>query len=147
MNSRDHITHSSDSLIALLTAQCSDLEQLLRLARAEASAVEQQNFETVLEIVSQRAELGARLETFQHRIMELRGFLGRQAEPILASAVGRHVAELAALTLDQDRRTNALLVAARDETAAELNRLDSSQTKLNHYYAEPNKGLAYSRNV
>ena len=57
------IAENSDSLIELLSAQCGDLEMLLALSREETNAIERGNFESVLDIVSKRAELGNRLES------------------------------------------------------------------------------------
>lgn len=140
------IIKNSDSLIELLTAQCGDLEQLLALARAETTATGQGNFEGVLDIVSKRAELSQRLETFHQQIAELREHLGNNASVALNHEITARVIEIANLTLAQDQKTKMLLTDARENAVSELNNLEKSNRGTNAYLREETKGLSYTRN-
>ncbi len=140
------IEQKSDSIIELLTAQCSDLEKLLALARAETVAAEQGNFETILEIVSERREISRRLETFQRQISHFRENLEAAESSARHNQAAMRIVEIANLTLAQDRKTKLLLTAARETSAGELNHLEKSQRGANAYLHSGNKGLAYNRN-
>lgn len=144
MISSETINEKSDSLIELLTAQCGDLEKLLALARQETRAAETEDFETIMEIVSEREKISRRLETFQQQISELRGTLNEGHE-IYKSSVTMRVVELAEQTLAQDILTKKLLTAARAETADKLVNLSVSKRGANAYLGEPKRGLAYDR--
>lgn len=146
MISHDNLKKNSDSLIELLAAQCSDLEKLLLLAREETLAAEQGKFLKIWDIVSERAEIGKRLETFQQQIGELRGCLESKGENISQYDVTNRVIELANKTLAQDQKTRLLLTASRTEVIDNLKNLDKSQYTTNAYLHENKKGLAYSRN-
>lgn len=139
------IAENSDSLIDLLTAQCGDLEKLLALSRAETNATERGNFEEVFDIVSQRAELGSRLESFQRQIAELREHLGTNARAAFNNDLTARIVETANLTLAQDQKTRLLLTDARETAAAELNSLGKGQRGANAYLREQTKGLSYNR--
>lgn len=144
MLNSDKIEQQSDSLIDLLTAQCTDLEKLLNLAREETLAVRHGNFGRMLEIVSERDKIGQRLETFQQQISELRGELEqRTVHPDLAAKI----IETTNLTLAQDQKTRLLLEGRRQETARELKDLDRFQKGTEAYLKERTRGLAYSRTV
>lgn len=150
----EKIIKNSDSLIDLLTAQCGDLEKLLALAREETLAAQQGNFEGILDIVSKRAEIGRRLETFQQQIAELRNKLGASATSATAnSEISNRVIEIANLTLAQDQQTKLLLTGARDSaaaelnsTAVELNNLERANRGNNAYLKEQARGSSYNRN-
>ena len=135
------LINNSDSIIDLLTAQCGDLEKLLALAREETRAVQDEKFEDVFDIVSERTSITNRLETFQHQISELREHI---AAP-LSSALTTRIVEVANLTLIQDRQTKLLLTGARDKATAALSNLDKSQRGRNAYLREETRGLAYDQ--
>lgn len=139
------IVEKSDSIIELLAAQCSDLEKLLAAAREETRAAEAQDFERILEIVSERAQIGERLEVFQRRISELRGFLGDGAE-INRHKIASRIVEVASLTLEQDEKTRKLLTGVKEETALELRNLETGNRNANVYLRGRQTGLAYNGN-
>lgn len=145
MNS-EKIKENSDTLIELLGAQCSDLEQLLALARAETQAAQEGKFLKIWDIVSERATIGKRLETYHRQISELRGNLEAAGESVNQFDITNRVIELANSTLVQDQRTRTLLAASREKTAAELSNLGKSFNGSNAYLRENTKGLSYSRN-
>lgn len=138
----EKVTENSDSLVGLLTAQCSDLEKLLALAREETTAAEHKNFEKIMEIVSERAKVSERLETFQSQISELRGRLEEQTA-IYKSKVLAKISELAAQTLEQDSITRKLLISAKTEANAELQKLETNQRGTNAYMKNDQRGMAY----
>ena len=139
------INEKSDSLIELLTAQCSDLEKLLALAREETIAAQRGNFEDVLDIVTKRAEIGSRLETFQQQLSELRTHLGESATALLRNEITARVVEIAGLTLAQDQKTKLLLTGTRENAAAELANLERGQRGANVYMRAETKGLSYNQ--
>lgn len=140
----DKIVNKSDSLIELLTAQCADLENLLSLARRETAAAEQNDFEAIMQIVSERSEISRRLETFQQQIGELRGFLETRDAKRQDEIAGR-IIEVANLTLAQDGKTRTLLTAAREEAGQELKNAEKSYRGMSAYLPDNRKGLAYDK--
>lgn len=141
----EEITHKSDSLIELLTAQCADLEKLLNLAREETLAAERGNFLGILDIVSDRERIGKRLETFHRQIAELRTGLGEIDETVRRNEITKRVVEIANMTIDQDKKTHLLLNTSREKSANELNILEKSFRGNNAYLREQQKGLAYDK--
>lgn len=141
MASSKEIIKKSDSLIDLLTAQCGDLEKLLTLAREETLAVQNGNFDDVLNIVSERAAISHRLETFQQQLSELRDHLGAAS----AATLTARIVEVANLTLIQDRQTKILLTTAREKFTGEITNLERSQRGTNAYLREETRGLAYDQ--
>lgn len=145
MHLTNAIAKNSDSLIDLLGAQCSDLEKLLGLAREESQAAEDAKFLRIWEIVSERAKIAERLETYQRQISELRGHLESKGESVSQFDITNRVIELANLTLAQDQRTRKLLSAMREESIDGQNNLERSVHGANAYMRETTKGLACSR--
>jgi len=143
MSRSEKIKNNSDSLIDLLTSQCADLEELLALAREETEAAKQGNFLGILDVVSERAKIGEKLETFQRQITELRSNL---EEPIPTNVSSR-VIELSNLTLYQDRKTQKLLNSAKEEASAELKTLEKAEQNTNAYITPKRKGLAFERDI
>lgn len=146
MNNSQVINEQSDSLITLLTDQCADLERLLLLAREETIAAESGNFGTLLNISSERAEIGKRLETFQHQIAELRGFLDKNDDCSQQQKISQRAVELASLTLEQDQKTLLLLNGIREQASDDLRKLDAGSRNTNVYLREQQKGLALDGN-
>lgn len=146
MAASERVKRNSDSLIELLGAQCSDLEQLLALAREETLAAQQGKFLKIWDIVSERATIGKRLETYHRQISELRGHLESEGENISQYDITNRVIELANSTLVQDQITRSLLTKSRDEATTGLQTLARSQSGNNAYLRENTRGLAYSRN-
>lgn len=138
------INENSDSLIDLLTAQCGDLEKLLALARQETRAAEDEDFEMIMEIVSERELLSRRLETFQQQISELRGKL-TEADELNKTRMSARVVELASQTLAQDATTRKLLTASRLEASNKIMNLSNTRRGANAYIGENKRGLAYDR--
>ncbi|MFM9904730.1 MAG: hypothetical protein ACKVQJ_09190 [Pyrinomonadaceae bacterium] len=139
------IVNNSDSLIELLGAQCSDLEKLLALAREETEAAQEGRFLKIWDIVSERAAIGKRLETFQHRISELRSHLESKGENVNQYDITNRVIELANQTLMEDQKTRLLLTETREEAAVGLKQLSKVSAGTNAYLRETTKGLAYNQ--
>ena len=146
MNNTEILNDNSDSLIGLLTSQCADLEKLLSLAREETQAAQQGKFFKFLDIVSERAEITKKLETFQQQISELRGCLDSTNENAVQRNAVNRVVELANLSIVQDNLTKRLLTASREETAESLKNVEKAHHGTNAYLREEKKGLAYNRN-
>ena len=104
MTTSDKVKDNSESLIELLGAQCSDLEQLLALARQETAAAQEGKFLKIWDIVSERAAIGKRLETYHRQISELRGNLEAAGENVNQFDITNRVIELANSTLVQDQK-------------------------------------------
>lgn len=147
MNEEQTVRENSDSLIDLLTSQCADLEKLLALAREETDAAQHGKFFKILDIVSERAEITKKLETFQQQIAELRGCLANTAQNAVQATATSRIVELASQTLAQDRQTRLLLTASREESATAIKNLERSNSGANAYLQNERKGLAYSRNI
>jgi hypothetical protein len=147
MNDSNNLKDNADSLIGLLTSQCADLEKLLALAREETLAAQQGKFFKILDIVSERAEITQKLETFQQQISELRGCLNSTSETAVQRNAVSRVIELANLTIVQDNQTRLLLTASRAETVESINNLERSQHGTNAYLREEKKGLAFNRKL
>lgn len=146
MHNSEKIVDKSDSLIGLLAAQCTDLEYLLALARQETVAAEKGDFEAIFRIVSERAEIGRRLETFQQQIGELRGFLGAHDASRKQDEIAGRIVEIANLTLVQDGKTRQLLTVARENAALELQKTERTSRGTSAYLRDTQKGLAYNQN-
>lgn len=146
MSASENLTKNADSLVGLLTAQCSDLERLLALAKEETVAAEEGRFTRIWDIVSERSKIGKRLETYHQQIAELRCSLDSQGDTLERYDVTRRIIELANLTLMQDRQTHKLLCDNRDRTAAELINLDKASSGTDAYMRQPSRGLSYDRN-
>ncbi len=145
MYESENLIDNSDSLIGLLTSQCVDLEKLLSLAREETLAARQGKFFKILDIVSERAEITQKLETFQQQISELRGCLDSTNQNAVQRNAVNRVIELANMTIVQDNQTKLLLTTSREETTDSLNNLEKSHYGTNAYLREETKGLAYNR--
>lgn len=146
MATTEKVKENSDSLIELLGAQCSDLEQLLVLAREETAAAQEGKFLKIWDIVSERAAIGKRLEIYHRQISELRGNLEAAGENVSQFDITNRVVELANSTLVQDQKTRTLLAASRDQAAEGLRSIGKGQVGSNAYLKENTKGLSYSRN-
>lgn len=147
MNQTRRLNENSDSLIGLLTAQCLDLEVLFGLAQRETAAAERKDFEAVLSIVTERALIGQKLETYQRQIAELRRVIDGSAEAYKTAPVSTRIIELAEQTLAQDNKTKMLLTGAREETALELRNLATGKRGVSVYMREEQKGLSYNENI
>ncbi len=147
MNQNYQLKENSDSLIGLLAAQCLDLEVLLNLAQRETVAAERRDFESVLNIVTERASIGQKLETYQRQIAELRGFLGRSETALDNTPIAARIIELTEQTLAQDRKTRLLLTSAREETSVELRNLAAGKRSVSVYMQEAQKGLSYNESI
>jgi hypothetical protein len=147
MNQNYKLKENSDSLIGLLAAQCLDLEVLLNLAQRETVAAERRDFEAVLNIVTERAAIGQKLETYQLQIAELREFLERPEAAIDQTPVAARIVELTGQTLAQDRKTRLLLASAREETSTELRNLAAGKRSVSVYMHEAQKGLSYNESI
>lgn len=122
-----------DSLMEILFAQYSDLEALLVLARRETVAVEQKDFDQILDVVTERASLGDRLEVYHRQLAELRARLGPAYDPLLQASVVTQSASLVNAIQVQDNHTRPLLIAARSEAMQQAARVDQSRRNLGAY--------------
>ncbi|HEV7644451.1 MAG TPA: hypothetical protein VGO50_10950 [Pyrinomonadaceae bacterium] len=147
MNYTNRLKEKSDSLIGLLAGQCADLEVLFDLAQRETAAAGQKDFETVFNIVTERAMIGEKLETYQRQIAELRSFLAGSESVYESSSLTARINQLAEQTLAQDAQTKVLLNDARDETALELRNLATGKRSVNVYLQEMQKGLSYNESI
>lgn len=138
MRTPDAVADAAEPLIELLAAQCSDLEQLLALARRETDAAERRDFDEIMRVVDARATLGERLETYHRQIADMRARLGSSADAATTSPTAHRLASLVADIQTADRRTMPLLVAARTEAAEGLAKLDAGR-KTAGAYASPGR--------
>ena len=146
MASPEQIKTQSDSLIELLTAQCADLEKLLALARAETVAAESRDFDGILKVVSERALMSEKLETFQRQIAELRERIGGEdAAAVWQGGLTTRVSEVIRQIITHDTQTHLLLTASRQNSIDELNNVEYTHRGSSAYLREMKKGLAYSR--
>ncbi|MBS1812403.1 MAG: hypothetical protein JST84_29830 [Acidobacteria bacterium] len=136
MHSLPNITTEADSLLDLLIAQCVDLEALLRLSRAEASAVEVRDFEEVIRITDERSTLGERLEVYHRQIAEMRHRLGEAAESVMHSPTVTRITELVNGIVAQDSVTRPLLMEVRQQIDLERKQLNQVQRGLTAYLNE-----------
>jgi ABC-type Fe3+-citrate transport system substrate-binding protein len=110
----------SDSVIELLIAQCVDLEALLALARRENAAAKADDFEEVFTVVTERASLSERLETYNRQISELRSQLKGVQDSNLVGVATQLIVDIQT----QDADTKSLLISNRTKTAEALGRMD-----------------------
>ena len=118
------ITQESNTLIDLLVAQCSDLQKLLSLARRETVAVQENDFDELLSITSERTKLGNRLESYHRQIAELRDAMGETGERIIESNVAREAVKLVTEIQTSDAASKTALALARTQTGESLSRLE-----------------------
>ena len=147
MASSRNLVNNSDTLVDLLSAQCSELETLLALAREETQAAQDGKFLKVLDIVSERSRVGKRLETYHQQISELRGTLQAEGHNVSGYDITNRVMELANMTLVQDQKTRPLLAALKSEAVASLQNVETSTYRANAYLKENRKGLAFDRSL
>jgi hypothetical protein len=147
MSYRERLTENSDSLIGLLAAQCADLEVLFDLAQKETGAVGEKDFEAIFSIVTERARIGEKLETYQRQISELRTFLRGSEAEYGTSSLTERISKLAEQTLAQDNKTKLLLSETRDQTALELRNLATGKRGVTVYMQEVQKGLSYNESL
>lgn len=138
MGQRDNIVEGSDSLISLLTAQCTDLEELLTLAREETAAAERGNFLSILDIVTEREKIGERLEDFQRQTERLRATL--EFHGTMPTDLASRIVETARLTMEQDMRTRMLLDTAKENLRAELDVVERRTRSMGGYRRPEAKG-------
>jgi len=147
MSYKQRLMENSDSLIGLLAAQCADLETLFDLAQRETEAAGQKDFESILDIVTERASIGEKLETYQRQIAELRRFLAAAESAYESSSLTARINKLAEQTLAQDAKTKLLLSETRDETSLELKNLAIAKRGVSVYLQGMEKGLSYSESL
>jgi hypothetical protein len=126
----------ADSLIDLLVAQCADLEALLKLARQESAAAEANDFDRMLEVTTQRATLGERLESYHRQISELRALMGDSAEHVLQSTLVKDSIRLALEIQGNDAATSTSLTHLRAYTNSHISRLDQGRRSSTAYLNE-----------
>jgi len=122
-----------DSLLDLLIGQCADLEGLLALARRQAIAAEQNDFDELVVVAQDRASLGERLESYHRQIAELRATMGRTAEPVYEDPVVKETVRLAVEIQTLDTRTRKMLAVTRTETRNALVTLEQGRRNFAAY--------------
>jgi hypothetical protein len=148
MNSHAQIQAQADSVMDILSAQCADLETLLALARRETEAVERNDFEAVIRIVGERADLGERLEVYHRQIAEMRKRFTDPVEKALRGTVATRTVELAVDIQTQDTRTRKLLMTEHDRVSNELARLNQGRRSVNGYLREARtNSVAYDQRI
>ena len=133
------VLKNSQSIVDLLSAQCEDLESLLTLAREEAEAVKKGDFLSLVDIVSDRARIGERLETFQRQTIDLKQCLAGDVE---ARKLAELMVEVARLTIEQDRAVNNGLQRLQVEAAEQIGQIGKGKTSITGYLQLNRKGLA-----
>ncbi len=134
------ISSQADSLIELLVAQCVDLEALLKLARRETAAAEEQDFAELLNVTRERANLGERLETYHRQIADLRATMDSAAEVVIQSTVAKEAIRLALAIQSQDSTTSSMLTTIRVDTNESMTRLDHGRRGSLAYLSEGRTG-------
>jgi hypothetical protein len=132
------VLKNSQSIVDLLSAQCEDLESLLALAREEAEAVKKGDFLSLVDIVSDRARIGERLEVFQRQTIDLKQCLAGEVE---ARKLAERIIEVARLTVEQDRSVNEGLAKAQKEASDQINQIGKGKTSITRYMQLDGKGL------
>lgn len=145
MSNSEKIISQADSLIDLLAAQCTDLENLLSLARQETVAVKKNDFEELLRIVSERDKISQRLESFQQQIGTFHDFLEAAQGNPRKQEIAEKIIKISNLTLTQDKQNKLLLEATRENAAGQLRQLEKSLRGTNAYLRDRQKGLAYNQ--
>jgi hypothetical protein len=130
------ITSEAESLIELLVAQCADLEALLVLARKEAVASANADFEELLAVTRDRATLGERLESYHRQISELRTRMGPAAQHVIESTVVKDSIRIVLEVQAQDKHTTSLLTMARKDTLEAITRLDQAHRNSAAYLSD-----------
>ena len=125
-----------DSVMDILVAQCSDLEALLLLARQETSAIEQQDFDNLISVVSERSVIGKRLESYHRQLAELRSYFGDLAMAKLFNddATTRCVTLISQIQT-QDNHNQNMLVTDRAALVQESKQVTQAQQHLKAYGA------------
>jgi hypothetical protein len=136
----DTINSHADSLIDLLVAQCADLEALLKLARRESVAAAENDFEGMLEVTSERATLGARLESYHRQISDLRAAMGESAEHMLQTNLVKDSIRLALEIQSSDKATSSALTQVRTHTNEQLSCLEQGRRNSTAYLSEARLG-------
>jgi septation ring formation regulator EzrA len=132
------ILKNSESIVDILSAQCEDLESLLSLARQETEAVKKGDFLSLVDIVSERARIGERLETFQRQTVDLKQCI--EGSPMARSLASR-VVEVARLTIEQDRSTTERLSKQNSAASEQISRIGKGKTSIARYMQTDGKGL------
>ena len=132
----DAINSQADSLIELLVAQCADLESLLKLARQESLAVEENDFDRMLAVTSERSILGERLENYHRQISDLRAAMGESADQVLRSTLVKDTIRLALEIESKDAHTSSSLTSVRSNTNCQLTRLEQGRKNSTAYLSE-----------
>ncbi len=146
MSSKDPL--QVDSIMEILSAQCSDLESLLALARRETAAIEKRDFDELLHVVTQRASLGDRLEVYHRQLADLRSQLGELPAAIREHSVSTQTVALVAAIQTQDAYTRPLLAAARDESLKLSLRTDQARRNLTAYSCNnSNQSIACDKRI
>lgn len=149
MNRHIQIEEQPETVLEILAAQCADLEVLLALARRETEAVERNDFEEVIQIVAERATLGARLEVYHRQIAEMRKRFGEPMLKTFQGMVANRTAELVTEILTQDMRTNSLLVAEHEKVSTALSCLNRGRRNVYGYLRREGRAasVAYDQTI
>lgn len=142
------IKAANTTLFELLSAQYTDLECLLKLAHEESLAAQNQDFERILALVSERTAISDRLNHYQHQFAELSLKLGISMDSLLHSKVAVDTREIIAKIQAQDAQTMPLLTALRNESTHESLRCEQVKRGIKAYAQEGHPlSTAYDRHI
>lgn len=132
-----------DSVMDILVAQCRDLEVLLNLARQETNAIEKQDFDNLINVVSERSIIGKRLESYHRQLAELRSQFGDLAmAKIFNDAATTRCVTLISQIQTQDNHNQNMLVASRASLVQEAKQVTQAQQHLKAYGANSTISIA-----
>lgn len=140
-----NINAQSDSVIAILVAQCQDLERLLMLAKQETAALRVNDFDQLLGIVKERASLSSRLEVYHKQLAELRGAMS-QYDPS-QNPIANKTQELVLALQSQYAQSQPLLLAAKEQLFKEKQQLENTRRGVNSYSQKYNTSVAYDQHL
>jgi hypothetical protein len=141
-----NINAQSDSVIAILVAQCQDLEKLLVLAKQETAALRVNDFDQLLGIVKERASLSSRLEVYHKQLAELRGVMTQYEK--VPSPIEAKTQELVSALQSQYAQSQPLLLAAREKLFKDKQQLEHTRRGVNSYSQAFNPtSIAYDRHL
>jgi prefoldin subunit 5 len=127
---------NAESIIEILTAQCRDLESLLKLAHEQAIAAEKSDFDEILRVTTDRARLGERLEVYHRQIDEMRRELDRHSSGVFESEPVKRTLELIQEIQLLDSQTGPKLLATRHRLIEEGQKLNHASNGIRAYHGE-----------
>ncbi len=149
MNSQQKtIEDNSDSIIGILAAQCKDLEVLLSLARREAAALKDNNFDDLLTVTKERASLTDRLEIYHKQLADLRSRFEVDFHYVNKTTIALQTQELVTKIQSQCSENLQMLLVSRNNLLRDRRQLDQSRRSLSAYSQNmPSISIAYDEHI